>query len=75
MRRVLSDLDPHGYEDSPLDSGNKWDTRVHDMEDLWETPLFRHLRKWADYHSAFVEKPQRVKARRESEREPSQEVW
>ena len=70
MRRVLFDLDPRGYEDYPLDHGGTWDTRVHDMDALWQTLLFRHLITWTDYQSKFEEKPRRVKA----ERELSQEV-
>lgn len=70
MRRILLDLDPHGYEDWPLGHGDTWDTRVHDMDVLWETLLFRHLITWTDYRSDFEEKPLRVK----SERERSQEV-
>ena len=71
MRRILFDLDPRGYEDCPLDRGNTWDTRVHDIDVLWETLLFRHLIQWTDYRSDFQKGKQlQVKA----DREPSQEV-
>ena len=70
MGRILLDLDPRGYEDSSLGHSTIWDTRVHDLDVLWETLLFRHLKTWTDYHSDFEESPLRVKP----ERAPSQEV-
>jgi hypothetical protein len=65
VKKILYDLDPGGYEDDPLDDGDTWDTRVHDMIVLWETRLFRDLITWTDYHSNFEERPGRVKAQRE----------
>ena len=70
MRRILTDLDPRGYENYPIGHGDTWDTRVHDMDALWETLLFRDLVTWADYRSNFEDKPRRVRA----EREPSPEI-